>query len=86
MAIEYFAKKKDGTMLKITTDGFHFRAHDKDGHQHGQPFMKLETLLNAIPAEPCGAQNNPEPIPMPPPDNNTPIEPPITLPKKKKKK
>lgn len=46
--VEYIAKMKDGTVIKIYPDKHHHRAYTAPGKEIGQPFVKLSDLLASL--------------------------------------
>ena len=59
----YHAKLKDGKVVEINHDGFHYRATGAAGQPVGQPFIGLTALLKDLDAELMGAEGGGVPEP-----------------------
>ena len=49
--VEYMARMADGSEIKIYPDAHHYRAFNAAGVQVGEPFIKLQDLLESLGAK-----------------------------------
>ena len=65
--VEYMARMADGSEIKIYPDAHHYRAFNAAGVQVGEPFIKLQDLLESLAAKLATAQGSGNPAEWPQP-------------------